>query len=304
MNINYPRVTIGVCVRNCEDTIHEVIESIMAQDYPHEFMEVIFADDGSIDKTLTIIRNYASKIDIKTKIFQHEWKGLGFTRNLVVNKAEGKYIIWVDGDMILTKNFVTIQVEFMEKNPSVAIAKGRYGLHFQGNLASDLENLEFLTVNLKDPEKDSTPLGTGGAIYRVEAIRQVGGFDERITGACEDIDVEYRIRKAGWSLSITPAIFYERHRRTWRELWREYFWQGKGGFRLIRKNAFVNLHMLWPPITLLTESSRAILAYKLTRRKIAFLLPLHYFYKRAAWIFGLLISVIKNSVKESRNENN
>ncbi|MEM3551596.1 MAG: glycosyltransferase [Candidatus Bathyarchaeia archaeon] len=290
----YPKVTIGVCVRNCADTIRGAIDSIIKQSYPHELMEVIFVDDGSMDETLSIIKDLISKTQgFEMKIFHHDWKGLGFSRNLVVENAEGKYIIWVDGDMILTRDFVANQVFYMEQNPKVGIGKGKYGFHSQKRIVSDLENLEFITTNVKNPKKDLTPLGTGGAIYRVEAIKQVKGFDEKITGAGEDADIEYRIRKAGWSLAITPAIFYERRRKTWRDLWQEYFWHGEGSFRLLKKSTVTNPWMFWPLWVLFIEFSRAILAYKLTRRKIAFLLPLHYLYKRIAWVLGFLKESIK-----------
>jgi GT2 family glycosyltransferase len=195
--------------------------------------------------------------------------------------------------MILTKSFVSKQVFYMEQNPKVGIGKGRYGFTPCGKLVSDLENLEFITTNVRDPDKNLTPLGTGGSIYRVEAVRQVGGFDEKLTGAGEDEDIEYRIRKAGWSLAITPSVFYEHRRKTWRDLWREYFWHGEGGFRLLKKNTITNPWMFWPPAILSVELSRAVLAYKLTRHKIAFLMPLHYLYKRIAWILGFLKELFK-----------
>jgi cellulose synthase/poly-beta-1,6-N-acetylglucosamine synthase-like glycosyltransferase len=271
-----------------------VFKSIKEQDYPHELMEIIFVDDGSMDETLDIIKDLASKTkDFKIKIFHHNWKGLGFSRNLVANNAEGEYIIWVDGDMILTKSFVTKQVFYMEKNPNVGIGKGKYGFISNGKLVSDLEGLEFITANFRDPNKDLTTLGTGGSIYRVEAVRQVGGFDEKLTGAGEDDDIEYRIRKAGWFLAITPSVFHERRRKTWRDLWREYFWHGKGGYQLLKKNTIINPWMFWPPAILIVEFSRAVLAYKLTCHKIAFLMPLHYLYKRIAWILGFLTELLK-----------
>jgi len=76
-------------------------------------------------------------------------------------------------------------------------------------------------------------------------------------------------------------------------LWREYFWHGEGGFRLLKKNTITNPWMFWPPAILSVELSRAVLAYKLTCHKIAFLMPLHYLYKRIAWILGFLKELFK-----------
>ena len=66
-------------------------------------MEVIFVDDGSEDETLSIINSYVPRMDVKVKVFHHGWKGLGLSRNVVVDSASGDYIIWVDGDMILPR---------------------------------------------------------------------------------------------------------------------------------------------------------------------------------------------------------
>ena len=289
----YPKVSIGVCVRNCEKTISQTIESIIAQDFPHELIEIIIVDDGSTDGTLSIINSYIPKINMEVKVFHHKWRGLGPSRNLVMKECEGKYIIWVDGDMILTKDFVRKQVEFMEQHPKAGIGKGRYGILLREKLVSDLENMEFVTATYKKEHALNAP-GTGGAIYRVDALKEVGGFDEEITGAGEDTDVEYRIRKAGWSILVTPAIFYERHRETWRELWNQYVWRGSGAFHLFKKKAMVAREILWFPMTVLTEIKRAITAYKITYRKVAFLLPVHYFFKRTAWVFGFLKEYCKN----------
>ena len=52
--------------------------------------------------------------------------GLGVARQIVVDKACGKYIVWVDDDVTLPKDFVRKQVGYMEQNPHVGIAGARY----------------------------------------------------------------------------------------------------------------------------------------------------------------------------------
>ena len=291
------KVTIGVCVRNGEDHIRNVINSIVDQDFPHELMEVIFVDDGSEDKTLSVIESYVPKMDMKVKIFHHEWKGLGYSRNVIIDNANSEYIIWVDCDMKLSRNFVRKQIEFMEQNPKVGIGKGMYGMYSEVNLVGILENMEFITNDCKYDEK-SMPIsvGTGGSIYRVKAIRQIGGFDSHIRRAGEDTDAEHRISKAGWLLCRTQALFYEIRRKTWKGIWEEYFKRGYDGNYVAHKNgvqAISSLYKMFPPTAILDEVLRSFVAYKLTRRKEVFLLPFHWAFKRTAWCLGFVIGYLR-----------
>jgi glycosyltransferase involved in cell wall biosynthesis len=284
---NLPLVTIGVCVRNAASTIREAIESIIAQDYPHEFMEVIFVDDGSVDETLSIVKGYAAQMDMRVKIFHHEWRGLGFSRNVVVNNASGKYIVWVDGDMILPKDHVRKQVEFMERKPKVGIAKARYGMVSNENLVATLENIPFMVYDADPKTVNSKLPGTGGAIYCVEAIRQVGGFDSRLKGTGEDQDAAYRVKAAGWLISRSSASFYERRVRTWKNLWKKYFWYGYGDHDLYCKNRDIfTLHKMNPITGFIAGAFYIHDAYKLTSDRRVLLLPFHFAFKMVAWCFG------------------
>jgi len=290
-------VTIGVCVRNCSSTIRGAIESIMAQDYPHDLMEVIFVDESN-DETLSIINEYVSKMDMKVKIFHNdEWKGLGYSRNVAVENASGKYIIWVDGDMVLPKDHVRLQVTFMEKNPKVGIGKARYGIYDTKSLPAFLENvtaiMEFSSNNYKI--SDYKPLGTAGSIYRVDAIREVNGFNMNIKGVGEDMDLEFRIKNAGWLLAVTPALFYEIRRESWKNLWNEYFWHGTGGKYVLNyiKHSREVLLKAFPPFAILILFKRSVSAYKLIKKKRVFLLPFHWIFKRVAWLTGFICSYLK-----------
>jgi glycosyltransferase involved in cell wall biosynthesis len=290
MNQNV-KVTIGLCVKNSEATIRRAVVSILDQDFSRKLLELIVVDGCSRDKTLSVIEDFTRGTSVRTKIFS-ENKGLGYARQLVVDKALGEYIVWVDGDMLLTRDFIRKQVEFMDQNPDVGIAKGKYGLcanFVGGSIVATLEDVEFLLSTKREGETRSKSLGTSGCIYRVKAVRQVGGFDPYVRGVGEDMDAENRIREAGWMLYVTSATFYEIRRQSWRSLWNEYFWHGMGGRRLVRKGGSIfDLYKMVPPIALAIELSRIPTAYKLTGRKAVLFLPFHYAFKRMAWFFGFL----------------
>src|SRR3989304_1528977 len=284
-------LTIGVCVRNSEAFIQETIESIQGQDFPHELTEVIFVDDGSEDRTMPLIMDNVSKMDMQTKIFHNEWKGLGWVRNVVVENARGEYILWVDGDMILPSDHARKQVDFMQQNPEVGIAKAKYGTCPEENLVSALEKMTFMAFDSKFAGgANPKVLGTGGSIYRVKAIKQVGGFDPTITGTGEDMDAEHRVRNTGWLLYRgTPAIFYERFRKTWKDIWGKKFWHGYGVHYIFKKNrGQISLYRANPPAAFLTAVWISVVAYRLMHRKWVFLLPVQYTFKKIAWGLGFL----------------
>jgi glycosyltransferase involved in cell wall biosynthesis len=302
-----PIVSIGMCLRNCENTLEDVIDSVTKQDLSHELMEIIFVDDGSEDKTLQIIRNYVSRMDIDAKIFHTEWRGLGPARNLVVNNARGDYIIWVDGDQILPEDYVRKQVEFMEQNSKVGITAGILGI-LPGNIFLNLELIPAIIdhVHYEKPRnfvwKTEKLPGTGGSIFRVKALKQVNGFDNHLIGVGEDQDVARRIKDAGWLIRLNDAVFYERHggMSTLRDLWNRYFWYGYGNQSLYRKNRrLFSLPRMSPPAGFITGFFYSLIAYKLVHQKMVFLLPLHFAFKMTAWSLGFIKGQIMN-VKNSK----
>ena len=290
-----PEVTIGVCVRNNAITIREAIESIMGQDFPHELLELIVVDGHSEDKTLPVIKESLENSVIKSKIFK-ENEGLGYARQIVVDNAEGRYIVRVDGDMIISRDYVRKLFEFMERHPKVGIAKGRQALESGGNLLATLEAHSRVAGKLVDysSKKAFTKvLGTSGSIYRIEAIRQAGGFDENLRGYCEDWDAEIRVRAVGWSLSTTNARFldYERYRLTWRNLWRRYWLRGYYTHYFLHKNrGLIKHYKMFPPAAFIAGLLDASKLFRLTNRKAIFLLPFQYVFKITAWYSGFLRS--------------
>ena len=284
------KVTVGVCVKNAEKTIRDAINSVICQDFSHELMEIIVVDGQSEDKTLAIIKEILSEIDMRSVILS-ENKGLGVARQMVVDNANGDCILWVDGDMILSKDYVRKLVEFMDINPEVGIVIGSHGILPEANLVAALEDVAYVAVDFKFRGNHSLRLpGTAGAIFRVEAVRRVGGFDSRISGVGEDIEVAYRIRKSGWRIYRgAEPVFYEKRKENWKELWDHYFWYGVGSYKVYCKSdAEIKILYMAPFVGFLLGVWYSIIAYRILRRKFVFLLPLHYAFKRFAWFFGFI----------------
>jgi len=287
-----PLVTIGIPVRNCERTISEAMDSIISQDYPKDQIEVIVVDDGSTDKTVALIRSKLESSKLRHRIFSTGGKGLGTSRQTIVENAHGKYLVWVDGDIVLFKDFLTVQVGFMEGNPRVWQARGKWEPYKAENLAEKLENMTLFRYESKHSGRSRMGqklVGIGGSICRKEPLKNSGGFDKAISGAGEDIDVGARMMKKGWLKSFTAARFYHKSGTTWRVLWRRYFWYGYGIHYVTHKHK--GLIQVWtrtPPVAFFSGFLQAQRVYVMAHQKKSFLLPLQYVYKQTAWCFGFL----------------
>jgi glycosyltransferase involved in cell wall biosynthesis len=291
-----PQVTVGVCVRNGERFIEDAIDSLILQDFPHDCIRVVFVDDGSEDKTLSIIQRRIKAMDMKTVVQRTSWKGTGNARNIVIANAEGDYLLWLDADMILSRDYLSRLVDFMEHTPKAGIVKGRVALVPARNLLATLECYSRAVGKMVDYQSEKGRLktmGTGGALYRMEAIRQSGGFDVGLRGYNEDWDIELRVREAGWSLhSVNVFCYdYERYGMTWKELWQRYWIRGyHTHYFLHKRRGLIKHHRNFPPAAFLFGLYSSFTLFRLTRNRAVFLMAFPYTVKMIAWYFGFIRS--------------
>ena len=285
-----PKATIGICARNAEKIIGDAIESALNQDFSHNLMEIILIDDGSVDNTLKVMKRFAARADICTRVFTGEWEGIGAARNKVIKNARGEYIIWLDSDQIFEKAFVRKQLSAIERNPNAGIVTGKVGIKNSYNPFLVLELIpEIVEYQLRDWATSSQLPGTCGALFRTAAAREVGGFNQGLTGAGEDIDMARRMRKAGWLIVKGAAVFYETHGNVsnWPEIWRRYIYLGHHSRKLYSRNPqFSSLYRMNPISSFIIALQYALRGYRLTKNRLSFLLPFFFSLKMVAWLHG------------------
>lgn len=107
-------VIMGVYNTKNKDLLKMAIESILNQTYKN--LEFIICDDGSIDNTLLIIKDYQKK-DNRIQILHNKInKGLATALNQCLLVANGTYIARQDDDDISNVNRLQKEINFLEKN--------------------------------------------------------------------------------------------------------------------------------------------------------------------------------------------
>lgn len=89
------KISIIVPVYNVEKSVGRCVESIIAQTFKN--IEILLIDDGSIDDSGTICDKYALK-DARVKVIHKKNGGVGSARNVGLDNAIGKYVMFCDSD--------------------------------------------------------------------------------------------------------------------------------------------------------------------------------------------------------------
>lgn len=105
--------TIIVTVFNKDKTVSKCLDSILNSSF-NDF-EILIIDDGSTDSSQDIIRQYA-KEHKNIIVYTQSNRGIGFTKKLGIQLANGKYIIFVDADDTIDSNLLFILSKEIEKH--------------------------------------------------------------------------------------------------------------------------------------------------------------------------------------------
>lgn len=184
-----PLVSIVVPVYNCEDTISETIESVIFQTYPN--WEMICVDDGSTDEGDGIIEKYC-KEDNRIRFIRRNRlpKGGSVCRNIGAFEAKGDYLIFLDGDDLLTNtcienrlksiensqyDFVVFPMASFKDDPKQAVKCSR----------TDVKNMKYYFASAQGGWQVTSP------IFRMPFFRGINGFNESFP-RLQDIEMHFR----------------------------------------------------------------------------------------------------------------
>jgi glycosyltransferase involved in cell wall biosynthesis len=173
-----PLVSIVVTTKNEEKNIGNCLRSIKIQSYTN--IEIIVVDNFSVDKTKNLAKKYTKNVFDKGPERSAQ-------RNFgMIDKAKGKYVIFIDADMILSPSLILACVSFMEKNKSIALHIPEIVLG--ASFSSKVRRFERKFY-------DGTVID-GARFFLRQSFIKVGGFDESLSGP-EDWDIDKKIKKIG-----------------------------------------------------------------------------------------------------------
>lgn len=165
------KVIVFVPCYNAEKYIKKMLDSILGQTYTD--FKVLIVDDGSIDRSKSIIQKYASK-DKRVILYENtENKGVAYVRNMGLELCECEYMALMDADDVAVPERLEIEVNYLDTHPEIGAVGGLYQL-------IDEEGTELITP-LKHVLSDSAiranmlffnPIANGSMMFRRKIVQE------------------------------------------------------------------------------------------------------------------------------------
>lgn len=196
-----PLISVIVSTKNEEKNINSCLKSIKNQTYKN--LEIIVVDNNSQDKTVKIAKKY-------TKLVFNKGPERSAQRNFGVLKAKGKYFLFIDSDMELSKEVVEDCIQLVENYKTVGgviIPEESVGEGFWTKCKA-LERSFYIGIDWIEAPR----------FFPKKIFNEFKGYDEKQTGT-EDYDLPQRIKQRMGEKSISRVNSFIYHHEGRLKLW-------------------------------------------------------------------------------------
>jgi len=201
-------ISVVIPVYNGGSNFRMCLESLAASDpLP---TEIIVVADGETDGSGSVAESFGAHV-LRTP----SPKGPGRARNLGAREASGDILFFVDADVTLPQNAISLVGAAFDDDSHMAALMGSYDEDpFQTNFLSQYKNLFHHFVHQTGNQEASTFWGACGAIRR-DVFFAMGGFDEAYEQpSIEDIELGYRLKKTGHRIRLLKTL-QVKHLKRW-----------------------------------------------------------------------------------------
>jgi cellulose synthase/poly-beta-1,6-N-acetylglucosamine synthase-like glycosyltransferase len=203
-------VSIIIPSRNEQNFIGKCLDSVIAQSYGKDLMEVLVVDGMSGDKTREIVGDYCRRYPF-VRLIDNPQRATPYAFNIGIAQAKGDFIMILSSHSECGEDFVLNGVAHLSSTaddvvggPIITLPGAdtfvARGIALITSHPFGVGNSKFRTTNRKG-YVDTVPFG----IYRRDVFRKVGGFNEKLARN-QDNEMSDRIIKSGGRIYFTPDL--------------------------------------------------------------------------------------------------
>jgi glycosyltransferase involved in cell wall biosynthesis len=199
-----PLVSVIIPTYNRESFIAECVESVLAQTFSN--FELIVVDDGSTDRTETVVGGYSDKI----RYLRQEQRGPAAARNSGIRNASGEWLSFLDSDDLWLPNKLEFEMEYVSKNPNMRICYSEEIWYRRGRRVNPAQKHRKYSGWIYRKMLPLCIVSPSSVMIHRSVLEKVGLFDEELP-ACEDYDLWLRIGSRYPIALIPEALIIKRN---------------------------------------------------------------------------------------------
>lgn len=233
-----PRVTVVMPVYNEAAFIERTLGAVLSQEYPADRIEALVVDGGSTDATRALVTAIAAA-DSRVRLLDNPRRIQASAMNIALDHAGGEIVVRVDGHTVIAPDYVRRCVDHLAATGAQNVGGP---LRFEGTTPlgrsiaaayrSPFSVPSRFTVSDRAEFVDTVYMGA----WPREVFAQIGRFDEALA-VNEDYELNYRIRRAGGRIYLTPDIRSQYFgRQTLGALWRQFARYGAWKCRVLAQH--------------------------------------------------------------------
>lgn len=205
-------ISVAIVAYNAEKTLPRLLDDLVAQDYPHEKIEILLIDSMSTDRTRSIMEHFSCEDYgyLRVVVLENPGKVLPCGCNVILEYYTGEAIVRLDAHSSIPSNFISQNICCLEEGEDIC------GGPVESILVNDTpiqqtmliaENSVFCggAAGFRRLEERAYVSTLAFGFYRRCVYDDAGLYDERLSRT-EDNDMSYRIRQCGYRFCLDPRI--------------------------------------------------------------------------------------------------
>lgn len=210
-----PLVSIIVPVKNEEMVVDRLLRALTRMDYPAEKWEVVIVEDGSVDVTAEICREYVREYPNQIRlIHQLSSRGKPAALNYALKHVRGEIVAVFDADSVPDPDALLNAIKYFQDSTVAAVQGRTCSINADQNVLTKFASYEEgITFNIYLQGRDAlnlfVPLAGSCYFIRKNVIEEVHGWDDE--SLSEDIEMSVRLALRGHKIKYASDV------RSWQE---------------------------------------------------------------------------------------
>jgi len=221
---NKTNVSFIIPHKGREEMLIQTVTSILNQGDEQANYEVIVVSQNKSSIELSKLAEQHDNVNIS---FQDDSLTISALRNLGASQSTGEYLAFLDADIELSKNWLTVMLAEMAENKQRKIIAA---IQVESNHGSNIEKIRTVMNNAYADSNVDALAGANLFIHQSD-FNDVGGFPEELA-TCEDIYFTSEIAKSGDLYCTSKAQHVHLGEdKNWKQLFNKEIWRGQSNLK-------------------------------------------------------------------------